>query len=115
MTRCTTTIQANDFSEVSALGGNSINIQEKPPDPQFVYKPSMQTRAVKPKMHIYNFALVWAFLRIGSSLVAFIMSPLILSLPVMKRRWALPLPETRLPKSSSERERVTALAQRKSR
>ena len=37
------------------------------------------------------------------------MSPLILSFPVMKSRWALPLPETRLPKSSSERERVTAL------
>lgn len=34
-------------------------------------------------------------------------SPLILSLPDMNSRWALALPATRLPKSDSERERVT--------
>lgn len=38
------------------------------------------------------------------------MSPLILSLPDMNRRWALALPWTRLPKSSSERDRVTVCA-----
>src|SRR3569833_1277920 len=56
----------------------------------------------------YNLALVCAFLRIGSNLVAFITSPLILSLPDMKSLWALPLPVTRLPKSSSDSIRVTA-------
>lgn len=57
---------------------------------------------------VYSLALVWAFFRIGSSLVDFMMSPLILSLPDMKRRWALALPSERAWKSSSERERVTA-------
>ena len=52
-------------------------------------------------------ALPWAFLRTGSILVAFMMLPLILSLPPMNRRWALALPATREAKSASERERVT--------
>lgn len=43
----------------------------------------------------------------GSSLVAFMMSPLILSFPDMNSRWALPLPETRFAKSASDSERVT--------
>lgn len=46
-------------------------------------------------------------MKTGSILVAFIMLPLILSLPPMKRRWALALPVTRAPKSASERMRVT--------
>ena len=55
-----------------------------------------------------SFALDCAFLRMGSILVAFIMSPLILSLPPMNSRCAFALPATSLPKSSSERERVTS-------
>lgn len=59
-------------------------------------------------LNLYSLALPWAFLRIGSILVAFMMLPLILSLPPMNRRWALALPATREAKSASERERVTA-------
>lgn len=56
---------------------------------------------------IYRLALDLAFFMMGSSLVAFMMSPLILSLPDMNRRWGLAEPSTSLPKSSSERSRVT--------
>lgn len=55
----------------------------------------------------YSLAFVWAFFSTGSSLVAFMTLPLTLSLPPMKRRWALALPSTSLPKFSSERLSVT--------
>lgn len=58
----------------------------------------------------YSLALVCACLRIGSSLVAFMTLPLILSLPDMNSLWALPLPVTRLSKSDSDKERVTVLS-----
>lgn len=57
----------------------------------------------------YSLALVCAFLRMGSSLVAFMTLPLILSLPDMNSLWALPFPVTRLSKSVSDRVRVTVL------
>jgi hypothetical protein len=61
---------------------------------------------------LYNLALMaWAFFRIGSIFVAFIMFPLILSFPAMKRRWALALPVTREAKSESDRRRVTVLGE----
>lgn len=56
---------------------------------------------------VYSLALVWAFFMMGSILVAFMMSPLILSLPDMKSFWALALPATRSAKSASESCRVT--------
>ena len=69
----------------------------------------LQTQSeTKGGSRIHSFARVWAFFRMGSSLVAFMMLPLILSLPPMNRRWALALPLTREPKSSSERVRTTA-------
>ena len=60
----------------------------------------------------YNLALVCAFFRMGSILVAFMTSPLTLSFPDMNSRCALALPETSLPKSSSESERVTGCTRR---
>jgi hypothetical protein len=57
---------------------------------------------------LYSFALVaCAFFRIGSILVAFMTSPLTFNFPDMNNRCAFALPATNLPKSSSERERVT--------
>lgn len=59
--------------------------------------------------NLYNFALVCAFFNTGSAFVAFITSPLIFSFPDIKRFWAFFFPLTRFPKSSSERDRLTAL------
>lgn len=67
----------------------------------------LSKKAYKKTRFNYSLALVWAFFSTGSSLVAFMTLPLILSLPPMKRRWALALPATSLPKFSSERTRVT--------
>ena len=62
-----------------------------------------------PLIFIYSFALApCAFLRIGSIFVAFITSPLTFNFPAMNSRCAFALPATSLPKSSSERDRVTA-------
>ena len=58
----------------------------------------------------YNLALgicACDFLKMGSSLVAFMTSPLILSLPPMNSFCAFALPVTSLPKFSSDKERVT--------
>lgn len=63
---------------------------------------------------IYSLALVWAFFRIGSILVAFITSPLTLSFPDMNSRCAFASPATNLPKSSSDSERVTIMGKKKS-
>jgi hypothetical protein len=52
-------------------------------------------------------ALLWAFLRMGSSLVAFMTSPLTFSFPLMKSFCALALPATRSEKVASVRLRVT--------
>ncbi len=60
--------------------------------PVMIYKPRNQAYPTNPpnykesKDTAYNFALVCAFLRMGSSLVAFITSPLIFSLPDMNNR-----------------------------
>lgn len=56
---------------------------------------------------IYSLALPWAFFMMGSIFVAFMMLPLILSLPPMNSLCALALPETSEAKSSSDSERVT--------
>ena len=57
--------------------------------------------------NIYNFALVCAFLRIGSIFVAFMTSPLTLSFPLMNSFCAFALPATRFPKSPSLSDSVT--------
>lgn len=58
--------------------------------------------------NLYNFAFVCAFFNTGSALVAFITSPLIFSFPDMNKFWAFFFPLTRFPKSSSERDKITA-------
>lgn len=55
----------------------------------------------------YNLALLWAFSKMGPSLVAAIMLPLIFSLPCMNMFWALALPEMSFANSTSESTRVT--------
>lgn len=66
-----------------------------------------KTRVSLASTPVYSLALVWAFFRTGSIFVAFMILPLIFSLPPMNRRWALALPATREPKSASESWRVT--------
>jgi hypothetical protein len=56
---------------------------------------------------IYNLAPIWAFLRMGSILVAFMTSPRILSLPLMNSFCAFALPVMSFAKSASERRSVT--------
>ena len=57
--------------------------------------------------HSFAFSGPRAFFMMGSSLVAFIMSPLIYSLPDMNNRCAFALPATRSPKSLSDSSSVT--------
>lgn len=59
----------------------------------------------------YKFALVWAFLRTFSILVAFKILPLIFSFPFMNSFCALVFPSNSAVKSSSESERLTVLQQ----
>ncbi len=56
----------------------------------------------------YSLAFVCALFNIGSIFVAFITSPLTLSLPAMNSLCAFALPLVNLPKSSSESDSVTA-------
>ena len=56
---------------------------------------------------IYNLAPIWAFLRMGSILVAFMTSPRTLSLPLMNSFCAFALPATSFAKSASERRSFT--------
>lgn len=110
MSICISSLQSPTAPVVSALQRRSQGharpdrgiVQKTPPAMHAAHQQSKQ-----PFLSIYNLALVCAFLRMGSILVAFITSPLILSLPDMKRRCALALPVTRLWKSASERDSVT--------
>lgn len=78
----------------------------------FVVKIKKRSRSEINRQSIYNLALTpvlaLALLRIGSIFMAFMALPRILSLPPMKRRWALAVPATRPAKSFSDRARVTA-------
>ena len=56
---------------------------------------------------IYNLAPIWAFLRMGSILVAFMTSPRTLSLPLMNNFCAFVLPAMSFAKSASERRSFT--------
>jgi len=66
----------------------------------------MMTRS-KSSLRLYNLAFVCAFASIGSILVAFMMSPLIFSLPDMNNDCAFAFPETSFPKFSSDKDNVT--------
>ena len=55
-------------------------------------------------------ALLWAFLRMGSILVAFITSPFTLSLPLMYSFCAFAFPEMSLANWSSAKMRLTEMS-----